>query len=162
LVNGRGNGLTLVWLMGYGIYLYVYQNLKKINFEHGLILSILFLTLSIFYLFVRQEAYDLVSELLLSASILFLVIYTDSIEVINHGIIKKIIIFFSGYSYTLFLIHYSIFELFDSYKMIYSPYILFMAAFIISNLVSSCTAYIFEKNYKQISNILRTKFFVRI
>jgi hypothetical protein len=196
LVNGRGNRLTLVWLIGVGIYFYIYQNLKKCDsarslmrilknlkfavkckpitissrffaFEievdrNPLILSIIFLILSICYLFFRREAYDLIFEVLLSSSILFLVIYTNTIEVVKDSILKRIVIYFSGYSYTLFLIHYSIFELFVNYKDIYSPLMLFIVAFSISNLMASFMAIIFEKNYRRVSNFLRSELFLRI
>jgi len=158
LVNGRGHGLTLVWLMGVVIY-YVYRNSKRINnLAHCLPLAILFLILSILYLSVRKEAYDLIFETLLSISIFFLVIYTNSAAIIANGSFKKVIIYVSSYSYTLFLTHYSIFELFVNYEESYSHYLLFIIAFIMSNLVSSCLAHFFERNYKYLSNLLKAYF----
>lgn len=144
LISGRGDGLFVYWLFGAIIYLILKNNLlDKLSKRKKLGIFLIISILSIIRVFKTMEEYEPIFAFLLSFALLLIIDISKNISFskIVTNIIKKS----ADYSYTLYLIHYSILDfLFTHFYNLYNPYLLFLAGFIISNIISIILGYYSE------------------
>ncbi len=149
LVGGRGGALSLYWVFGMCISLFLpYYKKLTISVRWKVIFALMLLFLSIIRQAVIISAYDVTFALILA--LLMLV----SIDLINHVEIKKkissIIRFFASYSFTLYLIHYSILDLVKIHYSNHHPYIIFFFSFIFINVIAFLLGRLTEYKLKNI------------
>ena len=154
LVEGRGNGLGLVWIFGLAIVLLLNQSVTKNITNKSLLLFIFCIVLAIFREYFVRIAYDAIFALFLGGALYFLIIYLNHTQFKLHDIIKKCIRLWADYSFTLYLLHYSIFTIIALFKNSYSPYLLFFIGVITSNVLSMVLAYFTEMRHKKVRKYL--------
>ena len=116
-INGRGNGLTIIWFLGF-ILFYTYSLKPKISFKkkfsYYFILS--FLTILILIrLYNNPKMYDIGAGIIFCIIILLLLNQPLFIKRIIISRFKKFSKFIASFSYSLYLIHYTLIELFRSF-----------------------------------------------
>ena len=154
LINEKGQWLSLVWVMGLGIYYYLKKPKLRINQATAYLLSIIFFILSIIRLVATGKEFELGFGLGLSLSLLFLLTALQrNRNKINH-FVKRFISFFVGYSFTLYLIHYTILIFFLGLNLPLPPTLTFLMIWFTSNVLSILIAKFTELKYKE----LATKF----
>ena len=154
LINEKGQWLSLVWVMGLGIYYYLKKPKLRINQATDYLLSIIFFILSIIRLVATGKEFELGFGLGLSLSLLFLLTALQrNRNKINH-FVKRFISFFAGYSFTLYLIHYTILIFFLGLNLPLPPTLTFLMIWFTSNVLSILIAKFTELKYKE----LATKF----
>jgi peptidoglycan/LPS O-acetylase OafA/YrhL len=136
LVNGRGNGLTMFWLMGSLIYLISTEDLlRKVNPRIKVLLALMFSFLAGVRTFMVMEAYDPLFAFLLAVA-LWLVISIFQEKTFSKTAVTWIQ-FNASYSYTLYLVHYSVLEfIYMHFGKTHHPYLLFVMGFGIANILS--------------------------
>lgn len=149
-VAGRGDGLGLVWVFGLIIVVLLNQKITK-NLTNQ---SVLLFTFCMVLVFIREYfvriAYDAIFALFLGGALYFLIIYLNGTQFKLHNIIKRSIRLWADYSFSLYLLHYSVFTIIVLFKDEYSPYLLFFAGVIISNILSMVVAYFTEMRHKKV------------
>lgn len=155
LIHGRGHGLTIYWIFGIIITLFVF---KKQYFSKSLSLffTLLFLLCSIIVLLYEEKAYSVKFVFFIAGFMFFMLLYQQNIDKKFYNI-KRIIQFGAGYSFTLYLIHYSIIEFIISLDMQYNKYILAMSSVVIANVIAAFVASKTEMKYKVVANILKER-----
>lgn len=144
LLLGRGNGLTLYWLMGASIFAILkYQLLKPYSKKDKLVALLLLILFSIVRIRLTNEEYEPIFSLFLSGAILLII---DLSKSLNFSRLATILIKKNAeFSYTLYLIHYSIINvIFSFFADTYDPYFLFGLSFLLSNVISLIIAYYSE------------------
>ena len=105
-VGGRGNGLTVYWLLGMVVYLISTKKIfNKINLTVKFIYLLFFFGLAILRISQTMQEYDPIFACALAGVLLLMIDICANIEFSKIAI--KIIRYISSYSYTLYLIHYS-------------------------------------------------------
>lgn len=154
VLGSLGSGLTVVWMVGLLVALLlnteIHQNLKN----KSLALSILFSALAFGKVYVTKNAYELIFALFLAAAMYFFIVYANQSQFKVPRTTKKTIRILSKYSFTLYMLHYTIFTIFTTFKNSYSPYLLFIVAFVLSNVFSLIIAYFTEMRYKDFRKYL--------
>lgn len=151
LINGRGNGLTLVWLMGVGVY-YLSLIYFKISDPKSLYFAAFFFLIFLYQIYITKSDYNVFNAVIFALFFLFLFGYSQTIQINISSLIYKLIKYLADSSYILYLIHYSILDFINQYKYHYSPYILFCFSIILPNIIALVlTKYTVEKR----SNIFR-------
>ena len=157
IVSGRGNGLTMVWILGALIMLLLFKTkLPVVKPTHLYFISFLFLILSAMRAYKTKEAYDLLFASLLAIALFFLIYALQNNNCFKSKLLNRCISVMAKYSFTLYLIHYSILEIIRLYIGSISPYILLGISFVFCNLLSLFIAYFTEMRYKSIAERLKT------
>jgi len=136
LISGRANGLTSYWIFGAIIYFVLARNILKGTNQYFKVLFIIILSfLAMVRAYVKMDAYDPIFAFLL-AIVVWLIIDVFKGKIIPRKI-TKVIRFNGSFSYTLYLVHYSILDFIKvHFGKTANPYLLFIIAFIVANLVS--------------------------
>jgi peptidoglycan/LPS O-acetylase OafA/YrhL len=136
LVFGRGTGLTTYWLFGALAYLISTLNiLKEINKNLKLILIVIVITLSMHRAHIVMNAYDPLVAFSLAIAMWLIIDRCRGAKFSKKAI--QLIKFNASYSFTLYIIHYSILDFIKShFNQGLNPYILFVIAFVIANVIS--------------------------
>ncbi len=136
LLGGRGNSLTMYWVLGAMIYLVLNFNiLKDINKSIKLISLLVLVCIAGLRAFIEMDAYDPVFAFILAVSLWFWIDLSKEQKIPEN--ISKIIKFNASFSFTLYLVHYSVLNFI--YVQFYdgeNGYLMFTTGFITSNLVS--------------------------
>jgi peptidoglycan/LPS O-acetylase OafA/YrhL len=159
LPSSRGGGLAIMWAMGATAALILNYRFK---FKSGLrkispFATVILFTLAAVRTYTIKNAYDLLFALMLTGGIFFLVTYLDSSRFVLPQRIKKVIHTTSGYSMTLYLLHYSVFVILTTFIATYSPYLLFIIGFVLSNVISFSLAHFTEMRYRDLRKYLFAK-----
>lgn len=158
LIGGRGNGLTMVWLIGMILVLILLKiKLPPLNTLPLIVLSAVFLVLAFIRGYIIKEAYDLLFAGLLAFSLFFLLYALQKVESNRDTLLRKWITMMSRYSFTLYLIHYSVLEILILYKSHMSPYLLLVVSFLVCNLLAFVIAYFTEMRYRTLAKMIKRK-----
>lgn len=147
LYGGRGNGLTVTWIFGALIYLAFKSNLlKKASTSTKLFTLCLILTSAVERIGRTRIEYDALFAFLVATVIYILIDLFQNFSFKPY--FQKIIRMNANCSYTLYLIHYSVVEA----TMIlaspsFNPYLKFLIAFTISNIVALIMGHLFEDRF---------------
>jgi len=144
LVGGRGNGLTVYWLLGTVVYWLsgLFQDFKLSIFIRWALLLVLLLSACL-RLSITMKEYEPVLAFLLAAAILVGISVMGQADVLKKY--QKIIRFTANYSFTLYLIHYTVLDMLCSfYKGAANPILLFIAGLVLSNVVAALLGYYTE------------------
>jgi len=157
-IYGFGNGLTFFWFFGVTITFYLHST--SINHRSSLFFTILFLFLSIKWIYEKHPVYHPIFAILLSLSIFFVLKLLSQVDN-NTTVIKskKIIHFFASYTLTLYLIHYSLLDLLRYYITDENKLSILIFAIIASNIIACCLSFKTEMKYKQFSLYLKNRSF---
>jgi len=144
LVGGRGNGLTLYWLMGTLVYWFsgLFLEFKLTAFIQWTLLFLLLLTACL-RLSITVKEYEPVLAFLLAAAILVSISITAQTKIFQKY--RLIIRFAANYSFTLYLIHYTVLDLICStYKNTTNPILLFTMGLVLCNILAALLGYYTE------------------
>lgn len=145
-INYRGDGLSIVWLLGF-VLAVIYNNINFILSKTVFLLLILagIVGIALRTIYIRNM-YDIgiaIFFLIIIFSILYIPNRIKSI--INKPRISRFCKFLASYSYSLYLIHYTLIELYLSFfrdkKLIH-----FFIIYILCNIISYTFYLFFEKN----------------
>ncbi|MFY0690126.1 MAG: acyltransferase [Cyclobacteriaceae bacterium] len=107
LIGGRGNGLTLYWLMGaLAFYMLSSDLLERFKKKSSLSLLIVVIISALGRLFVVLDVYDPIFAALIFIALTLCIYIFDGVK-FNRAT-TRIIKFTASYSYTLYLLHYTI------------------------------------------------------
>lgn len=158
LIMGRGNSLSIFWLMGMLLYLAI-SSTKSNKFNRIILLgfTILFLALAVFRAYIKMNSYDPTSGFLFACFIGLAIIYFKDVKF--KPWLKKLITGNANFSFSLYLVHYSVLAIISSlFSGQANPVILFIIGFCLSNLLSYFLGQLFEiKLTKIIRSFLRKK-----
>lgn len=160
IISGRGNGLTIYWLFGLLVCL-LYDKYKNLDLQKSIkwIMLLLFLLLAAARVAYTLQEYEGIFVFLLAGSLLISIELCSNLQ-INISI-AKLVRLIANYSYTLYLVHYSIYDfLLSHYKSDYSGNTLFVAGFIISNLIAFTIGYFTETKLTKFVKVKLKKRFV--
>ncbi len=116
------------------------------------------LILAIYILVVYQYSYNFYFLILLIFLLFFALIYTQLTTFKYSKKSKKIIKFMASYSFTLYLLHYTIFSFFSLFLESINNLILFLIAYLFTNLISIGIALPTEMRHDKINKYLLSKF----
>ena len=150
LVYGRGNGLSVVWILGIIVTMFVF---KKQFFPKTLSLyfSVTTLVFALFVLIYHEKAYNIHFAFLIACSINFMLLFQQGNIKLYQGAKSKLIKFVANYSFTLYLIHYSLIELILSLELDINKYLLAFSCFILANITAAFIAYFTEMKHKKLA-----------
>ena len=145
-------------------FLEKFQNKAKTSFSWFanrtklcLILSAFFFVLACYVVYTTKVAYNLSFSLLLTLALYFFLNYSYRSRHKFSNRSKKIIKLSADYSFTLYIWHYTILWILSIFKSEFSPYLLFLIGFIVSNLLSLIIAYFTEMRSKRVKEFLMEK-----
>lgn len=149
--SGRGDALTIYWILGYFLALLYVNNIKLLNDKY-LNIFLFVLILIFVYRIVYSNIFEMYDVGL--AVILFMIFYVIFSLNSKLNFLTKIFIkaksfnsFLASFSYSLYLVHYSLiillFPFFIKYNIVLSIFI----NIVIVNLISYFFYYCFERNY---------------
>lgn len=159
-LEGRGNGLSLVWFAGAFI---LYQvKVDKYQIRHAWVLMFLFLLVALVRLFTNDfEVYDMGFFLPLAAVFYLLVKELqqncDANSFVNK--FKVVAGVLASYSYTLYLLHYTVIVFIINLNLKLNKWVEISIGFILSNVISYLFALITEFRYPQLRNKIKAKYF---
>ncbi len=160
-LQGRGKGLTLVWVWGaLGSLLFkkILTN-KYTNIKTALFIALVATGLSISKLMRTKIAYGPKIGFYISLSLLAWLVVLHLWDFKLPVKVKKTTTFIASYSFTLYLIHY---PLMDSFRVALANELsatnIFILSFIVCNLIAWVMASFTELKYKMISNFFKTRF----
>src|SRR6202142_2874417 len=111
MLNGRGNGLALVWIFGaVSVLVASARHVSEARTDTLVLATIGFGALSVVLLHGTKEPYDLKYGALLAAPILCAVLAVDRVRWKAPAFAATAIRFIANYSFTLYLLHYSVLD----------------------------------------------------
>lgn len=151
-ISGRGDGLTLYWLLGLVLALLYFNSVKIFN-EKYLNYFLLFTVIAFLYRLVFSKIFEMYeSGLALILFTLFYIIF--SLNAKESSFSKSILSrtktfnsFLASYSYSLYLVHYSLIYLLFSFFENYNLLVALLLNVVIINIISFIFYYCFERNY---------------
>lgn len=155
LIGGLGNGLTLVWLLGLGVYALISRGYFKIEKASGLSVAALFSALALFRIYETRVAYDMAFALLLASSFYFGVSALQSSDTQLPGLVRRAITSVADYSYTIYLVHYSVLDFLVHLRGRHSDLSLLVAGFVLSNAFSLVLFHMCERHYHVVGTRLK-------
>jgi peptidoglycan/LPS O-acetylase OafA/YrhL len=153
-INGRGNGLSMMWFMGLLIYLFLSRFVNSLSMNELVLLAGLCLSLAMVRLWHTLEAYDVIYAGLISLFLYFSLYHLQHREA---GILQRLepaIILNAEISYMLYLVHYSLLDflfLWHGRGGVAS----LLIGIIISNLVAVGMYLAFDRHYKAVAAWLK-------
>lgn len=158
-LSGRGNGLTLTWLLGSSVFLVTYTQKmdSKTTIFWYLTGNLICLYMLYFLYSIFGTFYEPRISLLITIWFSLNLAFSNKIKLGVSESLKKALIRLirlgGGYSYSLYLTHYSIIQfLVNFYNAEENKITLAIVAFFLSNLVAYIIYIIFDKNQKKIKN----------
>jgi len=149
ILGGRGNGLTLYWLMGVMIMLLSFDKKMVFNQKSSLVFSILFMTLGIVWVYEKSLVYHPVFASIFGLFIFFSLNLLGQIKyTVDISKSKNVIHFFAAYSLTLYLIHYSVLDLMRNFMNSENKLTIMIFSILLSNILACCLALKTEMKYK--------------
>ena len=147
-------GLSILWLLGFGCWFVVYATASvEIYRKYLVLLSLVFLTIWLFKTTPGDE-YRLQSYFSFALSFLFIcLLFMRTRILVAHKAIQKCISFFAGYSYSLYLLHLPIMLVMVE-LWTFSKFSGLVASLILTNLVAILFSFGTERHYKVISKRL--------
>jgi peptidoglycan/LPS O-acetylase OafA/YrhL len=156
LVGGRGNGLTAMWLLGFGGYLALRSgSLRSLSTETALGISALFVLLAAYRLHLTKEAYDVLFAGLSVISLVSFLHVLDKSKLTVPRYVQNCVRYIANYSFTLYLVHLSIAEFMYSFLPA-EGWTLFWSAFFLANFAAALLAHVTEMRHRRLSTFLKT------
>jgi len=156
LIDGRGNGLALVWVFGAAMFLLASRRPIAATPTRVLVGgAVLFGTLSLALLWSTKQPYDLKYGALFAATLLCLVLATDRLSWKVPAWLASAIRFVANYSLTLYLLHYTVIELIAHHPVFERPTANFVFAVVLANVVSIVVAYFTEFRHRDLGRSLK-------
>lgn len=161
-IYGRGNGLTLFWLLGSFIYIFISNinfNKHKENSANKKI-YLMFLGVLIFsFIFMIIQInmdYNFNVALMIAIGFLSILIYFENFQLKTSIYLKKISTTLASYSFTIYLIHYSVLDFLTLYCKNDNKYFLLIFSLILCNALSFILAYFTELKHNNIQQKIKT------
>ncbi|WP_117001879.1 MULTISPECIES: acyltransferase family protein [Cysteiniphilum] len=160
--NSGKDSFTIIWFAGWIIAFFYSYLLKteRISILASSIFLVLFLIAAIRRYSMVPYVYDTTFVLLVSFAFMFSLLFLSNYQINKPLLGSKKVIFCAGYSYTLYLIHYTILDLISVlFKLgsIEMRWLVFIGAFLVSNLLSAFIAYHTEMKYKNLGRWIKRK-----
>jgi len=155
LIDGRGNGLSMMWFMGFLVYLMLSRFQFNLSRRYLCILAGICLFVGLHRLYLTDNAYDVLYVSLLALALYFALRFFQRQEIAIPKFVSSIITFNSGFSYTLFLIHYTLLNIFSLWRG--QGVLNLIIGFAISNIVAIGMYSIFERNDMAVRYWLKNK-----
>ena len=140
------------------------ESQKQYNYRRKSILKIfitltlaLILLLAIYILAIYQYSYNFYFLILLIFLLFFFLVYTQITSFRYSTKAKKVIKFMASYSFTLYLLHYTIFSFFSLFLHSINNFLLFLIAYLITNIISIGVALPAEMRHDKINKYLLAK-----
>jgi peptidoglycan/LPS O-acetylase OafA/YrhL len=160
-LDGRGNGLTFVWMWG-SIFSYLYFTFgHKLKIKNAvlIVLGVTFTYITFAKVMRTMNAYEFKFGYLVSISMGIWFFYFNTKQSNFNKHILRLIEVFAGYSFTLYIIHYSLMDFLRYYFVGHNPYVVFSFSVILVNVAAYYVAKISEHKTKVVLNFLKTKLF---
>lgn len=150
-IAGRGNGLSMMWLMGTVIYVLLGRAPRLSARVVGVTTAVLAL-LAVARLASTGTAYDVVYVGLFAVGLFLVLSLTQHVPVAVAPALASSITFNAEFSYTLYLVHYSILDWLMLWR---GPGLLGVAiGFVASNVVAILLYLAFERHYRRVASRL--------
>jgi peptidoglycan/LPS O-acetylase OafA/YrhL len=159
LINGGGNGLAMMWIMGLIIYIILSSGTLNLPSTNVYWAAGMFFVFAILRLAFLMEAYDLLYAALLSISLFFLLCGLQKKSGIPSGKVVSLIRFLANYSFSLYLVHHTILEF--TLRWLGPGWKTMIFGIVLSNLLAIVIYLVFERNYKKAGKWLKNLFGVR-
>jgi peptidoglycan/LPS O-acetylase OafA/YrhL len=156
LVDGRGNGLTMVWLLGLLAYIMLSNFSLPLSNRELCLLAGAFLLAAFVRLYFTREAYDLVYAGLLALALFFVLCFLQRHELAIPGMVAFLITFNANISYTLYLTHYTLLDMLHNWRG--QSAINVLIGFLISNVVAIAIYLIFDRHHPKVRVWLKQTF----
>jgi len=158
-LNGRGNGLSMMWFMGLLVYIFLSRfaiDLSKLEF---LFLVTLFLFCSFAWLF-NSSNNNVYNPAFAGSLALILYLALSSLQ--SNGIVipralESTIVFNADISYMLYLVHYTLLDILYVWRGA-GGWTSVLMGFFLSNLVAVVMYFAFDRHHKKIGNWLKHSF----
>lgn len=157
LMDGRGHGLTLVWMLGVAI---VFLNARLANTvpkRYSALAALTFMAFAVGKLYLTRVAYDPHLALLLAGAMLFALLYLQATESVPKYVPTRSIRFGALFSYSLYLVHYSILVALSHWNPSYSGWMLLALGIVLSNVVAIAFALLFERRYRGVAKWIQRR-----
>lgn len=153
ILNGTGNGLTMMWAMGLIVYLILSRMSVKLSASDSCLLSGAFLLFALMRISVTHEAYDALYVGLLAISLYFALLCLQQREIAMPKTISSLIIFNANFSYTLYLVHFTVLN----FLLLWlgPGAVNMLLGCLLSNIVSIAMYHAFERHYKAFARWLK-------
>ena len=159
LINGPGNGLAMMWIMGLIVYVVLSQGAISMSGSNVYFVASMFFVFALMRLALSMEAYDLLYVALLSMSLFFLLHGLQKKVGIASGWVASLITFMANFSFTLYLVHYTLLEM--VLRWLGSGLKTMMIGIVLSNFLAILLYLFFERNYKKVGKWLKNIFDIR-
>lgn len=163
LFTGRGDGLTVMWLIGVAIYVVLSRHLlPSMTARMALALAAFCGILAGARIFATTDAYDTLFALFLGAALCLLLYGLDASRLTFSDTMKRFIRLGAGYSFTLYLTHLTIYALVErvvsAQEITVSPHPLFVGIFLLCNAVALALASFTEMRHKALANRFKQRY----
>lgn len=149
LVGGRGNSLTLMWIMGALAFWLSLTLPPRWSVRTSLAMALLLTLAAAYRVFLTKQEYDLVFACLLAGA-LFFMLSTFRMSSFRYPTpIPRAAKLFAGYSLTLYLIHYTILAAMVAVDLPLPKPLLVVSAICLCNVVAALIAWPTEMQHKR-------------
>ena len=162
-ISGRGEGLTVYWMLGLTLALLYFNNIKIFNEKY--LNYFFFLAIFAFiYRLVFSKVFEMYEiGLSLFLFILFYIIFSLNAKeksFFKTSLIKtkKLNSFLASYSYSLYLVHYSLIYVFFNFLKNYDLLTVLILNIVVINIISFLFYYCFERNYFKVRIMIKKIF----
>ena len=154
VVAGRGNGLFVVWMMGFLVAVVLNGPPTTISPRRCQISAAVCFVSGLLRAYNAGTAYDLILAACLAGSLFFMVRGLDQARGTYSPAIRRAITFMADYSFSLYLIHYSILVLLVPLTVSISPYLLLGGGLVGANVIAAMLAIPTEMRHRQLAKRL--------
>lgn len=162
LVGGRGDGLTVVWLIGMLVFVAVWRHIiPSLSRRDAAAIAVVFATLAGARAMATKDAYDVLFAALLGAALCFLLVSTH-LGLVRYGArTRRVVSVMGDYSFTLFLTHLSIYELVTRWlaaaQVDYPATLVAVFIFVVANIVALGLASFTEMKHRSVARWLKER-----
>ena len=162
-VNGRGDGLSIMWFMGFLVFIFLSRFPLTLPRWEVLALFGFFMLCALIRLYYvnrfdfRPHAYDTAFVGSLALALYFILSYFQAREIALPGRLEHLIIFNADISYMLYLVHYTLLDILFVWRGA-GGWTSVLMGFVLSNLVAVLMYFAFDRHHKKIGNWLKKSF----
>jgi peptidoglycan/LPS O-acetylase OafA/YrhL len=161
LVGGRGNGLTLVWLLGAVVFWFSKDpSFVRLRAGTALMAAGAFTVLAFVRVRLTGSEYDLVFAALLGIALYFLLIACDRSHFRYPDTAARVIRFAAGYSLTLYITHYTLLAAVIAFDLPLPRMVIAVGSFALCNTVAALLASPTELRHRALALWLQRRFHV--
>jgi len=162
-VNGRGDGLSVMWFMGFLVFIFLSRFPLTLPRWEVLALFGFFMLCALIRLYyvnrfdLRPHAYDTVFVGSLALALYFVLSYFQTTEMALPGTLEPLIVFNADISYMLYLVHYTLLDILYVWRGA-GGWTSVLMGFVLSNLAAVLMYFAFDRHHKKIGNWLKKSF----